>query len=88
MANIQILIPPDRSADQVVNQAEKAVLSLGYVKQPPDPTAFGGVEARDYKKGSFEISYVPEEGDYKRIAVWLSFYEWDNYVFSARGIAE
>lgn len=43
---------------------------------------------RGYRKGSFSISYSPEEGDYKSIAVWLYFYQEDKYVFDEAGFAE
>lgn len=87
-ANIQLLIPSGSNAEQTVNQAEKAILSLNYVKQPPNPSQFADPEERSYKKEEFTVSYFPEEGEYKRLAVWLHFYEGDSLVFSEAGLME
>ncbi|MBC7878830.1 MAG: hypothetical protein H7Y59_16790 [Anaerolineales bacterium] len=87
-ANIQLLIQPDWNAEQTINQAEKAILSLDYVKQPQNPSKFADLEERSYKKGNFTISYSPEDGEYKLLAVWLHFYEEDEYAFSEAGFTE
>ena len=87
-ANIQLLIESGWTAEQTINQAEKAILSLKYVKQPPNPSQFADPDERSYKKGNFTISYFPEEGEYKRIAVWLHYYEGDSLLFTKAGFME
>src|SRR5689334_4834326 len=87
-ANIQLLIQPGMTAEQTINRAEKAILSLNYVKQPPNPSQFADPGERSYKKDKFTISYYPEEGEYKRLAVWLHYYEGDSLLFTEAGFIE
>src|SRR5688572_9952928 len=86
-ANIQLPIQSGSTAGQIVNQAEKAILSLGYVKQPPNPSQFADPGERSYKKGNFTVSYFPDD-DYQRLAVWLHFYQEDSLVFTEDGFME
>jgi len=87
-ANIQLRILSGWTAEQTINQAEKAILSLDYMKQPPNPSQFADPDERSYKKGNFTILYSPEEGEYKRLAVWLHFYQEDGLVFTEAGFTE
>lgn len=87
-ANIQLLIQSGQTVEQTINQAEKAILSLNYVKQPPNPSQFADPEERSYKKENFTVSYFPDGGEYKRLAVWLHFYQGDSLVFSEAGFTE
>jgi len=87
-ANIQLLIQSGQTAEKTVNQAEKAILSLNYVKQPPNPSQFADPDERSYKKGNFTVSYYPEEGESKLVAVWLHFYQEDSLAFSETGFKE
>lgn len=85
-ANIQLLIKPGETAELTIDQAEKIILSLDYSKQSRDELV--SMVERGYRKGSFRISYIPEEGEYKSIAVWLHFYQEDTYNFDEAGFAE
>lgn len=87
-ANIQIVIQPSSTTEQTIDQAEETILSLNYIKQPPNPSRYADNDERSYKKGNFEISYFPETGESKRLALWLHFYEHGSYQFSNGGLEE
>lgn len=87
-ANIQLLIQPGQTSEQIINLAEKAILSLDYVKQPPNPSRIADPEERSYKKENFSILYSPEEGEYKRLVIWIHFYQEDDLSFSEAGFKE
>jgi len=83
-ANVQLLVSSGETTEQVVEQAEVVVKSLGYVKQPDD-----GLSEWTYKKGDFTISYHPEDDEeYRKLAVWIHFYQWDTNYFDESGLAE
>jgi len=83
-ANAQLLVPSGKTTKQVVEQAEAVVISLGYVKQ-----ANNGVSEWSYKKDNFTIEYHPEDDEeYRKLAVWIHFYQWDNNYFDESGLAE
>ncbi|MBL8089016.1 MAG: hypothetical protein JNJ43_01715 [Anaerolineales bacterium] len=84
-ANVQLLTTTNRkTTDQIVKQVESLILSLGYVKQPND----GHVEWT-YKKDDFTVSYNQEDDEeYRKMAVWVHFYQWNNIYFDESGLAE
>lgn len=83
-ANIQLLIPQGRTTEQVVEQVEIIAKSLDYVKDLSDT-----LNEWTYKKGDFTISYYPEDDEeYRKLAVWIHFYQWNNNHFDENGLAE
>lgn len=83
-ANVQLLTTNTKNTNQIVAQVESLIISLGYIKQPDD----GHVEWT-YKKDDFTISYNQEDDEeYRKIAVWIHFYQWNNIYFDESGLAE
>lgn len=85
-ANIQLLIKPGETADDIIDRAEKVILSLKYAKLSRNELVSD--EERGYRKDNFKILYSPEEGSYRSIALWIHFYQEDKYVFDDAGFAE
>ena len=83
-ANVQLLVPTGKTTDQLVEQAEIVIKSLGYVKQPSD-----SLSEWTYKKGDFTIAYnLEDDKEYGKTVVWLHFYKWKSDYFDESGIAE
>ena len=83
-ANVQLLTTTGKSTNQVVEQVEDVVKSLGYIREPDD-----GYSEWTYKKDDFTISYNQEDDEeYRKMAVWIHFYQWNNIYFDESGLAE
>jgi hypothetical protein len=85
-ANIQLLIEAGRTVDETMDQVDKVILSLNYVKLSRNELLSD--QERGYRKGNFKIVYSPEEGDYSSQALWIHFYQEDKYTFDDVGLAE
>jgi len=85
-ANIQLLIEPGTTAEEIMSQVDTVILSLDYVKLSRNELLSD--HERGYRKGNFKIVYSPEEGDYRSQALWIHFYQEDKYTFNDVGFAE
>jgi hypothetical protein len=85
-ANIQLLIKLNRTAAETIDQVEKVILSLNYVRLSRNELISD--QERGYRKQNFKILYSPEQGAYGSQALWIHFYQEDKYTFDDTGFAE
>lgn len=85
-ANIQLLIESGATAEETIDQVEKVILSLNYVKLSRSEL-ISDLE-RGYQKQTFKILYSPEKGDYGTKVLWIHFYQEDKLTFDDNGFAE
>src|SRR5688572_9546660 len=82
-ASIKIIVSSGRNQDQVFSEIDKSIASLGYSNQA-NKSHF-----RSFTRGNFEIMYDPADKAQSALnVIYIHFYEQDNSIFSASGIAE
>lgn len=84
-AVIKLKIPPNASPQEAFKEIERALLPLGYAKQPYDDW----LTQQAYVKSNFEVFYDPfDEPQEKLRVVYLHFKERQVMLFSKEGIQE